>query len=218
MNARRSLRGTRRIRRGSRRGQGMVEFSFVFPIFLAIVFGMVVSFLWQAGIESDQFAAQEGVQASGTSGSTAQIDAILNQASTLALCYATTESFLPAVTMGAPYEMPNPTGMSCHNGSVPAEIPNPASSCPGGEPPLGGPPPSLKTMVTFLKNHGGSSQNIIFICSSYQAGVGSGNEQELTVTVTIAGYEPIPAPLPFIGDRIILYGQASETTQSFENT
>ena len=43
----RRVNGRGRMRPGRRNGQAMVEFAFVFPIFLAFIFGGLGVFLWQ---------------------------------------------------------------------------------------------------------------------------------------------------------------------------
>ena len=67
------------MRPGRRNGQAMVEFAFVFPIFLAFIFGGLGVFLWQIYDISAQFVAQEGAQvqvAPGSRISTAESQAL----------------------------------------------------------------------------------------------------------------------------------------------
>ncbi|MGC8461634.1 MAG: TadE/TadG family type IV pilus assembly protein [Candidatus Dormibacteria bacterium] len=199
--------------RTTQRAQTLVEFTFVFPIFIVLIFGLVLMYLWQVDIDSAQFAAQEGAQTVGLASYPTQL---LDNAGLRAYCAATRESFLTGVDLVDSQSLPYSTGYAttCADGTAAYSEPNPAASCSSGTSTT----PTIQQQLTLLKPSAvNSSLNYLLICPNLTTGIGSGNEQQITLTVTVVGYMQTLVPVPFIGDHIPIYGQATQTVQEFQN-
>ncbi len=196
------------------RAQSMVEFTFVFPVFIVIIFGGVVAFLWQLDLNSLNFAAQEGVQVVGMPSNALGLECSAGQ---VAYKAAVSESFLgttPLVT--------GSTGAPC-TGSVPSsQLPDPLASCPPAERPNSGlgysvsTPPTEQQMMTYLNRLiTSSTSNVLLVCATANTNGGAATSP-VVLTITIAGYKPLIAPAPILGNRLPVYAQDTYTIQEFE--
>src|SRR5438270_163217 len=89
-------------RRPHRRGQAMVEFGIVLPVFLLLVVGSIFIYSWQLDIDSAHFSALEGVQATVVPSNNASLtgaNGLLCAAGSKAYQAAITESFLRATPL-----------------------------------------------------------------------------------------------------------------------
>ncbi len=190
------------------RAQSLVEFTFVFPVFIVIIFGGVVAFLWQLDLNSLEFAAQEGVQVAGMPTNALQLECLAGETAYHA---ATSESFLGTTPL-----VSGTTGGRCGAGN-----PMPVTSCPLGYRPLGptysvSTPPTEKQELAYLNTRvSASASNVLMVCATANTNGGS-LTSTLVITVTIVGYKPLIAPAPILGNRLPVYAQDTFTVQEFE--
>ncbi len=196
------------------RAQSLVEFTFVFPVFIVIIFGGVVAFLWQLDLNSLNFAAQEGVQVVGMPTNALGLECNAGQ---IAYKAAVSESFLGTTPL-----VSGTTGAPCP-ASVPSnEQPDPLSSCPPPERPHPAfgysvtTPPTETEMLKYL-NHlvPSSASNVLLVCATANTNGGTATSA-VELTITIVGYKPLIAPAPILGNRLPVYAQDTYTIQEFE--
>ncbi|MGC8460394.1 MAG: TadE/TadG family type IV pilus assembly protein [Candidatus Dormibacteria bacterium] len=210
----RAVSAMRHSHRHNSRAQSLVEFTFVFPVFIVIIFGGVVAFLWQLDLNSLNFASQEGVQVVGMPTDALGLECNAGQ---VAYKAAVSESFLGATPL-----VSGTYGLPC-TGSVPSsELPDPLASCPPSERPSSASgysvttPPTEKQMLSYLNTLVPSStSNVLLICATANTN-GGASTSAVELTITIAGYKPLIAPAPILGNKLPVYAQDTYTVQEFE--
>ena len=189
----------------------MVEFAFIFPIFLALALGSLLIYTWQLDIDSAQFAAEEGVQSAALPSQATGVAGLQCAAGNRAYQALTGKSFLSTTTLWF-------AGGSCSPGQ-----PNYTASCPANN------APTYTSMLHLLNTSVPTSQkNVVIICANCvdiskatsfvpaPTCVGAGKTDQIQLTITIVGYKPFPIVMPFLGNRIPYYGQNSQTVQEFQ--
>ena len=200
-------------RRRRQRGQAMVEFAFIFPIFLMLALGSLLIYTWQLDIDSAQFAAEEGIQSAALPNQATGVAGLQCAAGARAYQALTGKSFVGTTTIPVGF-----SGGSCNPGE-----PNYATSCPANN------APTYTSMLHLLNISVSSSQrNVVIICANCvdisKATVftpkptctAAGKTDQIQLTITVVGYKPFPFAIPFVGNRIPFYGQNSQTVQEFE--
>lgn len=193
----------------------MVEFSMVAPVFFALIVGAILVYSWQLYINSAQFAALEGVQASLVPSEIGGSGGLLCTARKTALNALQNESFLsgtPAYTTtacGGPtpdYLSGNDCNPSTLNGLQ-----------------------TYSSMLAYLNAHAGSRTDLVMICAAcidlavdttppcttVNGGLGPDPKDEVELQVTVVGYKRLPLDVPILGNHIAFFGQNSETLQGF---
>jgi hypothetical protein len=210
------------VRRRNRRGQAMVEFGIVLPVFLLMVVGSILVYSWQLDIDSAHFSALEGVQTTTLPSSTGALtgdNGLLCLAGRRAYQAAINQSFLRATPLVGN------SGANCTSNV--GVSPDFAASCPAGNV-----KPTNANMTgagSRLQTLAGTSTNAIVICVWCQdltppnagricsaGGFTPAPTDQIQVDVSVAGYKPIPVNIPVLGRRMVYYGQDEQNIQEFQ--
>jgi len=204
------------------RGQAMVEFALIAPVFLVIVFGALMLFLWLLDVDSAQFAAEEGIQAAASPTQVVGNTGFLCGASVRAYDSLLHKSFIRTTTLiQGSTNCDNAAAIPPVTGLQPDYTAG--NSCPSTG------LQSYSSMLNWLNTHAGSSKDVVIICASCidlsqlrtpdcQPPTVVKGTDELQLQVTVAGYKPIAVSLPVVGSRIPYYGQDTQTVQAFQCT
>ena len=213
------------VRRRRRRGQAMVEFGIVLPVFLLLVVGSIFVYSWQLDIDSAHFSAVEGVQTAAFPGSAANLSngpsSLMCQAANRAYQAAIQQSFLRA------------TKLYGSGGTCGAGVPDYSQSCPNGGPPWGKTKPSNQNMTgvgsplaTLVPPNQTDAIIVCVWCLDHTTSFDISCQwpalfvffkptDKITLDVAVAGYKPIPVNIPVLGRRMVYYGQDEEDIQEF---
>jgi hypothetical protein len=199
------MKTTRYSARRKRQGaQAMIEFAIILPICMALAMGSLVVYIWQLDIDSAQFAAEEGVQSAALPTQATGPNGLQCAAGARAAQALTTKSFIGNSKLLV-------SGGNCNPG-----VPNYTFSCFFGN--------SYSQMFHLLNIFAGSQTDVYIVCSgcidvtrgSVKCSGADASTDQIQITVTVAGYKPLPVGVPFIGNRIPYYGQNTQTVQEFQ--
>lgn len=207
----------------------MVETAIVLPVFLALALGSIVVYSWQLGIESAQFAALDGVQATAIPAGTAGVSNLLCAAGERAFQAANTESFLRGTTLWPASTSTGGGGAGSGNDCT-AGYPNYIKSCPAGATPPGPTDTSMKAILSAAPLSIPATQTNTMVVCAWCWDYGSTTHSvsanclsaapvatdQVYIVVAVIGYKPLLTKVPFLGNRTIFYGDASQTLQEFE--
>jgi hypothetical protein len=210
---------SRRRRPSSRwqSAQALVEFSLVVPVILALAFGALDVYAWQLNIDSAQFAAAEGLQTAAIPPQATTKTGLLCSAGARAYQALTVKSFIGKTTLLKPA-----SAAVCSASTAANPIPDfrvPGNSCPSNS------PPTYSSMLIYLNTVSAGRRDVAMICTTCVditqssqpcASITPQPTDQAQLTVTIVGYKPALVALPFLGNRIVYYGQNSETVQEFQ--
>jgi hypothetical protein len=208
-------------RRAARRhpGQAMVEFAVVFPVFILLTIGSMLIFTWQLNINSAQFAAEEGIQQAAQPGSVLGNTGLLCNAARRAYSAAVNESFLRTTPL-----VPGTSGVNCNAG-----VPDYTRSCPQqGNKFIRPTNQNMSALLTRTLGAAGQpgAGDVMLVCAycfdntanrvCNSMGVNPAVKDDIELIVSVVGYKPVFSKLPFIGNRVLFYGQNDQTLQQFQ--